>query len=183
MGSLDVAIMDSTAFSLLSRSNSKIDGNQITFGYIDFLPHPTTLAPVFANLDQEVDLMIGSFNFCVRSLGSARFSDPVKSGLSARDTTIMATPEASVGSSSEANSPISVKPTKGTAKELDEIMENLDLEESSGHQDSDFARKPSFLDFARSPSVRVDAVQPTACFFADFFVIFLRCATRLMGMQ
>jgi hypothetical protein len=143
IGSLDVGILDSTAFSLLSKSNSKIDGNQITFGYIDFQPHPTTLVPVFANL-QEVDLTIGSFNFRVGSLGSARLLDPVKSGPSARDTTSMATPEASVGSSNEANSPISVKPTKGTAEELDEIMENLDLKEFSGHQDSDSARKPSF---------------------------------------
>jgi hypothetical protein len=43
--------MNSTAFLLLSKSNSKIDGNQITFGAIDFQPHPPTIAPVFANLD------------------------------------------------------------------------------------------------------------------------------------
>jgi hypothetical protein len=37
------------------------------------------------------------------------------------------------GSSSEVNSPFSIKPTKGsTIEELDKIMENLDLEESSG---------------------------------------------------
>jgi hypothetical protein len=42
-------------FSILSKSNSKINGNEITFGAIDFQPHPTTLAPIFASLDQEMD--------------------------------------------------------------------------------------------------------------------------------
>jgi hypothetical protein len=49
--------------------------------------------------------------------------------------------ESSVGSSSEVNSPISFKPMENiedTAEELDEIMENLDLGESSGHSDKDF---------------------------------------------
>jgi hypothetical protein len=78
--------MISTDFLLLSNSNSKIDGNQITFGAIDFQPHPPTLAPVFANLNQEMDLMIGSFNFRVGSLGSTRLSDPIKSGASAGKT-------------------------------------------------------------------------------------------------
>jgi hypothetical protein len=43
-----------------------------------------------------------------------------------------------VGSSSEVNSPVSIKPMKSkgnTIKELDEIMENLDLKESSGYLD------------------------------------------------
>jgi hypothetical protein len=31
--------------------------------------------------------------------------------------------------------------------------------------------------------MRAEAVQPTACFFAPFFAILLRWATRLMGMQ
>jgi hypothetical protein len=57
--------MNSMAFSLFSKSNSKIDGNQITFGAVDFQPHPPTLGPVFASLDQEMDLTIRSFNFCV----------------------------------------------------------------------------------------------------------------------
>jgi hypothetical protein len=43
------------------------------------------------------------------------------------------TPEISVGSSSEVNSPVSIKPTKGSiVEELGEIMENIDLEELSG---------------------------------------------------
>jgi hypothetical protein len=51
MGTLDIGIMNLMAFSLLSKSNSKIDRNQITFGAVDFQPHPPTLAPIFLNLD------------------------------------------------------------------------------------------------------------------------------------
>jgi hypothetical protein len=123
---------------LSSKSKSKIDGNQITFGAVDFQPHPPTLAPVFANLDQEMDLTIGSFNFRVGFLGSVRLSDPINSGPSAGQTAIAATLGTSAGSSSEVNLPISIKPTKGkgnTIEELNEIMENLDFEESSGYSD------------------------------------------------
>jgi hypothetical protein len=115
---------------LLSKSNSKIDRNQITFGGIDFQPYPPTLAPVFSILDQEMDLMIRSFNFRIGSPGSVPLLDPIKLGLSTGKTIIMATPETSVGSSSEVNSLVSIKPTKGSkVEEIDEIMENLDLEE------------------------------------------------------
>jgi hypothetical protein len=83
--------------------------------------------------DQKKNLTIESLSFCVGSSGSVRLSDPVKPSLSARDTTIMTTLEASVGSSSEANSPVSTKSTKNIVVEgLDEIMGNLDLEESLG---------------------------------------------------
>jgi hypothetical protein len=85
-----------------------------------------------------MDMMIGSFNFRAGSLGSVCLSDLINLGLSAGKTTAAATLEASVGSSSEVNSLVSVKPMKSkknTAKELDEIMENLDLEESSGYSD------------------------------------------------
>jgi hypothetical protein len=128
--------MDSTAFLLLSADNPNSGENQITFGTIYFLPHPPTLAPVFANLGQDTNLTIGSLNFRVVPLGSTRLSDPMESGPSARDTIRTATLEASMGSSIEVNSPVSVKSTKNAAEELDEIMENLDLEESSGTQDS-----------------------------------------------
>jgi hypothetical protein len=104
--------MNSMAFLLLSKSNSKIDGNQITFGAVDFQPHPPTLALVFAGLYQEMDLTIGSFNFCVVSLGSAHLSALIKSGPSAEKTAIIATLEALVGSSSEVNSPVSINPAK-----------------------------------------------------------------------
>jgi hypothetical protein len=78
VGTLDVGIMDSMAFSLLSK-------------------------------DQEKNLTIGSLSFFVGSSGSVCLSDPVKSGLSARDTTYLTTLEASVGSYSEENSPVSTK--------------------------------------------------------------------------
>jgi hypothetical protein len=131
--------MNSTPFSPKSKSSSKIDGNQITFGAIDFQPHPPTLAPIFANLDQEMDMTIGSFNFRVGSLGSVRLSDPINLGLSAGKTAIVATSEVLVGSSSKVNSLVSIKPMKikgSTIEELDKIMETLDLEESSGYPDT-----------------------------------------------
>jgi hypothetical protein len=48
--------MNSTGFLLSANSNSKVDGNQISFVTVDFQPHPPTLTPVFASLDQEMDL-------------------------------------------------------------------------------------------------------------------------------
>jgi hypothetical protein len=83
--------MNSMAFSPPSKSSSKITGNQITFGAVDFQPHPPTLAPVFANLDQEMDLTIGSFNFHIGSLGFVCLSDPINLGLSAGKTAIPTT--------------------------------------------------------------------------------------------
>jgi hypothetical protein len=110
-----------------------INGNQITFGAADFQPHTPTLAPVLASLDQEKDLTIESSNFCVGSLGSARLSGLIKSGPLAGKTTIAATPEITVGSSSKGNPPVSFKPKKGSiVEELREITENLNLEESLG---------------------------------------------------
>jgi hypothetical protein len=126
--------MNSTAFSLPSNINSKIGGNQITFGTMDFQPHPSTIGPIFASLDQEMDLTIGSLNFRVGSLGSTRLLDPINSGPSAGKTASAAISESSVGSSSEVNSPVSFKPTKNikdTVEGLDEIMENLNLGKSS----------------------------------------------------
>jgi hypothetical protein len=72
VGTLGVGVMKSTAFSLLANSNSKVNGNQISFGTVDFQLHPPTLTPVFASLDQEMDLTIESLNFRVGSLGSIR---------------------------------------------------------------------------------------------------------------
>jgi hypothetical protein len=88
VGTLGVGIMNSTAFSFPASSNSKVDRNQISFGIVDFQPYPPTLTLVFASLNQEMDLTIGSLNFRVGSLGSIHLSDPMKS-------------ELSVGSSSE----------------------------------------------------------------------------------
>jgi hypothetical protein len=72
MGTLGVGIMNSMAFSLSANSNSKVDGNQISFGTIDFQPHPPAFTLVFASLDQEMDLTIGSLKFRIGSLGSIR---------------------------------------------------------------------------------------------------------------
>jgi hypothetical protein len=133
--------MNLTAFSLPPNSNWKIDGNHITFGAIDFQPHPPALTLVFASLDQEMDLTIGSVNFHIGSLGSIRLSDPINSGPSAGKTMSAARSESSVGSSCEVNSPVSFKPTENIeyiVEELDKIMENLNLGESSGYSDKDF---------------------------------------------
>jgi hypothetical protein len=103
--------MNSTAFLLLANSSPEVDGNQISFGTIDFQPHPPNFTPIFESLDQEMDLTIGSLNFCVGSLGSIRLSDPVKPDPSASDTKTIAMSKSSVGSSSEANSPVDTSQT------------------------------------------------------------------------
>jgi hypothetical protein len=99
--------MNSTIFSLPANNNLKVDGNQISFGTIDFQPHPPTLTLVFANLDQEMDLTIGSLSFRVGSLGSICLSDLTKSDPSAGKTVTMAISESSVRSSSKVNLPVS----------------------------------------------------------------------------
>jgi hypothetical protein len=109
MGTLGVGIMNSTVFLPSSESNSKIDGNQVTFGIVNFQPHPPTLDLVFVNLDQEMDLMIESFNFHVGSLGSIRLTDSINLGLSVENTAIAATSGTSVGSSSKVNLSVSIK--------------------------------------------------------------------------
>jgi hypothetical protein len=137
MGTLGVGIMNLTAFSLLANNNSKVDRNQISFGTIDFQPHPPTITPVFASLDQEMDLTIRSLNFRVGSLGSIRLSDSTKLDPSGRKTITIAMSESSEGSSSKVNSPVSFATTEnieGKIKELDETMDNLDL----GNQSEDF---------------------------------------------
>jgi hypothetical protein len=107
VGTLGVGVINSTAFSIPANSNSKVDGNQISFETVDFQLHPSTLTPVFANLDQEMDLTIGSLNFHINSLGSIRLSDSTKSDPSARKTVTIAMSESLVGSFSEENSPVS----------------------------------------------------------------------------
>jgi hypothetical protein len=132
--------MNSMAFSLLANINSKVDGNQISFGTIEFQLHPPTLTPIFASLDQEMDLTIGSPNFRIGSLGLTRLLDSTKSDLSAEKFAAIAMTESPVGSSSEVNSPVSfTKMGKREEKieELDELMENLDIGEAMGHLDLD----------------------------------------------
>jgi hypothetical protein len=135
MGTLGVGIMNLTAFSLPANNNLKVDGNQISFGTIDFQPHPPTLTLVFKSLDQEMDLTIISLNFRVGTLGSICLSDLTKSDPSAGKTMTMAMSESLVGSSSEVNSPVSFMTTENMEEkieELDETMENLNLGEQSG---------------------------------------------------
>jgi hypothetical protein len=55
VGNWGIGIMNSTTFSLLANNNPEVDGNQ------------------------EMNLTIGSLNFCVGSLGSIRLSDLTKS--------------------------------------------------------------------------------------------------------
>jgi hypothetical protein len=129
--------MNSMAFLLPANSNSKVDGNQISFGIVDFQPHPPTLTPVFASLDQKMDLTIGRLNFRVGSLGSIRISDLTKSDPSVGKTATMAISKSSADSSSEVNSPVSFTMTENIEdkiKEIDETMENLHL----GDQSDDF---------------------------------------------
>jgi hypothetical protein len=129
MGTLGIGVMNSTAFSLSANGNPKVDGNQISSETVDFQPHPPTLTPVFANLDQEIYLMIGSLNFRVGSLGITRLSNPTKSGLSTEKTASTMISESSVGSSIKVISPVSFTMTENkgdTIKELNEIMEKLD---------------------------------------------------------
>jgi hypothetical protein len=151
VGTLGVGIMNSTAFLLSANRNSKVDGNQIFFGTIDFQTHPPSPTPVFASLAQEMNLTIGSLNFCVGALGSTRLSDPTKLDPLARKTATTTKSESSAGSSSEVNSPVSFTTAgniEDTIKKLDEIMKKLDLGEPMGH--SDFSHnfsKDTTMDF------------------------------------
>jgi hypothetical protein len=124
VGTLGVGIMNSMAFLLLANNNSKFDGNQISFGTVDFQLHPPTLTPVLASLDQEMNLIIGSLNFCVRSLGSIRLSDSTKSDPSASKTATITMSESLVGSSSEVNSPVSFATTENTGEKNPKTREN-----------------------------------------------------------
>jgi hypothetical protein len=130
VGTLGVGIMNSTAFSLLANNSPEVDGNQISFGTVDFQPHPPNFIPIFESVDQEMDLTIRSLNFRVGSLGSIRLSDPAKPDPSASGTKTIAISESSVGSSSEANSLVSFAITEIVGEkieELNETMENLNL--------------------------------------------------------
>jgi hypothetical protein len=75
--------MNSTTFSLSASSSPKVDENQ------------------------KMELTIGSLSFYVGPSDSTCLSDPVKSGPLTSKTKIIAKSGSSVGSSSEANSPVS----------------------------------------------------------------------------
>jgi hypothetical protein len=97
MGTLGVGIMNSTAFSLLANSNPEVDESQ------------------------EMELTIGSLSFYVGPSGSTRLSDPAKSGLSASKSERITISGSSVGSSSEANSSVSLTATEDMQKRLEEF--------------------------------------------------------------
>jgi hypothetical protein len=129
VGTLGVGIMNSMAFSLSANNNLQVDAIQIPFGTVDFQPHQSSCTQVFESMDQDMDLTIGSLNFCVGSLGSIRLSDPTKSDPSASEPKTVAMSESSEGSSSEVNSPISLEEEEERKiAEGDETMENSDLE-------------------------------------------------------
>jgi hypothetical protein len=80
-------------------------------------------------MDQDMDLMIGSLNFHVGSLGSIRLSDPTKLDPSAREPEIVVMSESSEGSSSEVNSPVRLaEAEEGKIAGGNKTMQNLDLE-------------------------------------------------------
>jgi hypothetical protein len=121
VGIRGVGIMNSMAFSLLANSNPKVDENQ------------------------EMDLMIGSLKFRVRSLGSTRLSDLVILDPSASETKTIAMSGSSVGSSSEVNSPVSFTIAENTGEkieELDETMEKLDI---GGTVDQSYPSQKDFI--------------------------------------
>jgi hypothetical protein len=129
VGTLGVGIMNSTAFSPLANSNPEVDEIQIPFGTIDFQPHQSNFMQVFESMDEDMDLKIGSLNFCVGALGSIYLSDLAKLGPSASESKRVAMSESSEGSSSEVNSPVSfAKAEEGKLVEGDKTMENFDLE-------------------------------------------------------
>ena len=95
--------MNSAASS--SASSLAGGGDQIRFGTIDFLPHPPACLPAFVDLDKEMDLTFGSFNFLVGAKGSYRLSAPIFSGPSVETPGSPGSSTSSVDSSDEADSP------------------------------------------------------------------------------
>jgi hypothetical protein len=88
--------MNSTAFSLLANSDPEVNKNQ------------------------KMELTFRSLSFYVGPSGSTCLSDPTKSGLSTSKTKIMAQSGSSVGSSSEANSPVSLAATENLQEKFEE---------------------------------------------------------------
>jgi hypothetical protein len=87
------------AFSLLANSSPEVDENQ------------------------EMELTIGSLSFYVRPSGSTCLSDPTKSGPSTNKNKTITKSGSSVGSSSEANSPVSPATIGNLQKKLEEFNE------------------------------------------------------------
>jgi hypothetical protein len=95
-----------------------------------------------------MELTFGSLSFYIGPLGSTRLSDPTKSGSSASKTERITESRSSVGSSSEANSPVSLTATKDkieTFEEFDETRGKIDKEAATKTRDNsrDFAIESS----------------------------------------
>jgi hypothetical protein len=88
--------MNSTTFSLLANSNPEVDENQ------------------------EMELTFRSLSFYIGPSGSTCLSDPTKSIPSASKTERITTSGSSVGSSSEANSPVSLAATENLQEKSEE---------------------------------------------------------------
>jgi hypothetical protein len=103
--------MNSTAFSLLANSNSEVDENQ------------------------EVELTFESLSFYIGPSGLTRLLDSTKSVPSVGKAERMTASGSSIGSSSEASSPVSLAATKnlqGKLEEPDEIGQETIVEEAVG---------------------------------------------------
>jgi hypothetical protein len=117
--------MNSTAFLLLVNSSPEVDENQ------------------------KMELTIGSLSFYVGPSGSTCLSDPAKSGPLINKTEIIAKSGSSVGSSSEANSPVSPAAIENLQEELEEFDKtrgepNVEVTMDTSHDSSrDFASRSS----------------------------------------
>jgi hypothetical protein len=96
------------------------------------------------NKNQEMELMFKSLSFYIGPSGSTRLSDPTKSSPSASKTKKITESRSSMGSSSEAKSPVSLTATK----DMIEAFEEFD--ETRGKIDKEAATKTcgSSRDFA-----------------------------------
>jgi hypothetical protein len=109
VGTLGVGIMNSTAFSFLANSKSKVDESQ------------------------EKELTFGSLSFYIGPSGSTRLSDPTKPIPSAGKVERMTASGSSIGSSSEVNSLVSLAATEnllGKLEEPEEIGQKIIVEET-----------------------------------------------------
>jgi hypothetical protein len=103
--------MNSMAFLLLANSNSKVDGNQISFGTVDFQLHPPSLRKPGSDVsdDRKPKLSRQIFGFD----SPFRFNKIRSVG---KQTATIAMSESSVGSSSEENSSVSFATTENTGE-------------------------------------------------------------------
>jgi hypothetical protein len=125
VGTLGVGIMNSMPFLLLDNSSLEVNENQ------------------------KMELTIRSLSFYVGSSGSTCLSDPVKLGPSTNKTEIITKSGSSVGSSSEANSPVNpaaIENLNEKLEEFDETRGEPDVEvtmDKSHDKSRDFASRSS----------------------------------------